>query len=920
MMLKDTSFIDEHISRFIDNINRRNPKETMACHNVYFLQTTDVYGNVTGEAYGINLMTNYGFSDIFINNRDTYLNLYIGDGTEMPTVDNKALFSPIVTTASTVIDHTKYRYPLRYDKENGIVTGVVRPYVGYFDYNLTNITEPREITEFGYGISHTNLYTHARVYDVDGNLSSITKNPNERLTIWVYWAISHRKELIEQAYDKGVYIFIDPTWFLTDRYISNRYVYLASEAVDDRNIDPRYTNKFTSGYYHSFAGNATAIDSNTIKSSITPSSLLFENKYDHMTYFVYGDYKGNGYGGSYNTNKFATSRFFIITHERLKDPEEIVSEIVYTNSYDSSYLTYAFGKNRDSGGNESRGSIPASKFDIQSLTMYNHITKEWDIEEVYDNDPNTEYSSRIMRIAGDMYMSFDGKDQSVRIFINTNPDIPITGFTNTGITLYATDAYWDTDTWEQIHTLSNVPTELQSKRYWIKVNGNDQGLNVVRDMVLHKIHVQREAFLTNITQNTSDINLVKPLSSNDNGWLMTKDKLVYLNDDGSTVSYAMKASSDVSPHQRYRWNTDDRILLLQYGTNINDLGRKLRIYTVGNDPAVPPTSVDMVLDFSTTLTHQNVYSFCDNGYFVAQRVGGVNEAVIVDFYNVDDDGNPIQYRLDNVYGCHGLNRSTNCVYVVPGTNRYEIYDMKNRTVIDTFEIPEEYQFQVISGWSDFIYVRTVNDGTYSVFLYNMRKKNLSKLSVDIPIFNMFNSTSSYDSPSRICLSVDECMIVGGLADTETKILKESDPENPISICPQNIASNSLYSLPCNNLHNAQLQYTNGGKQLILTTSYYHSYVVDIGYILDHGPLTFYPGDHYPYYGDQSWRQDYITAGIVDNGMWCVDSYGKLYWYPIENLLPHKVVGVTDIIQSYNNPKKLQNKCYTLTITNDTTKL
>ena len=95
MMKGDVNMRNDNIEcchDFPDNLKRfyKNMKDSTGCnvksHNMYLLQTTDRDGNITGEAYGINLMTNNGFQKLY-DTGSSFADsaIYIGNSTQIPT-------------------------------------------------------------------------------------------------------------------------------------------------------------------------------------------------------------------------------------------------------------------------------------------------------------------------------------------------------------------------------------------------------------------------------------------------------------------------------------------------------------------------------------------------------------------------------------------------------------------------------------------------------------------------------------------------------------------------------------------------------------------------------------------------------------------------------------------------------------------
>lgn len=120
--------------------------------NVYVIQKTNLDGDVVGEYYGMNLMTDFGMSQYFVANASFPTTIYIGNGTGTFNHTTNTLISPIVTTGSTLSDGTKsFNYPLYYDNISGLITCMSKFITAYFDYNITGITDTISITEYGLG-------------------------------------------------------------------------------------------------------------------------------------------------------------------------------------------------------------------------------------------------------------------------------------------------------------------------------------------------------------------------------------------------------------------------------------------------------------------------------------------------------------------------------------------------------------------------------------------------------------------------------------------------------------------------------------------------------------------------------------------------------------------------------------------------
>ena len=909
----------ESLKRFSENINKKNPGLHSENHNLYLLQTTDKDGNVTGEAYGMNLMTNYGFKRSYYDNNEfaesNSYSIFIGNGTDEPTLTNNALYSPIITTGSTYVEITRSYYPFTYNSNTDIATVNKSNYKGYFDYNISGITENKEITEIGYGSSATQLFTHTKIYDSKGNPSSITKRINERLTITMYIACCCKMSVVENAYNNQIYLFINPG--IVEPYYQDGYmlVYYCGGFGRDTHL-VYYSDRYSSNILldWSYRGNRdlnlfmstlkSQNDDNLIigKAKINPERFFLESSNQYVSNMIYST------TGLDQRNSVDSCRLYIIKPIQLSEPEELVSTNISTNSIKSSLITDEFGLESSS--------LPCTNFNITSLSMYNHLTKEWDIEESYLNDPNTDYNSTFY-IAGALWITFQGKSITAYVFTNIRTDIPITSFNNSNIVLYATDKYWDTSTWELISNLSNVDESLQCKRYYIITNENLVCLYPQRNMVYHQITTHKDSYTLPVPKHQIGDYAVKTLTNDKYGWIMSSKYLIYPNTDNGCVYYELTVgSNNAIPDYTWRWTTEegDRLIFVyrQQDTTTKLYDMYIRIYDTTN-PDSEPSYVDVKLDLPEQLNSYSMYCECtDSGMLVCKggNSGKNHYMIIVDIYGTGEG--PIQHRIDDVRIHWVLNRSDNVVYYkYDNINTYNIYDMRNQIITDSFTIPTEYTYSGICGWKDFIYVYVKDSSnTYTTFYYNIADRKLQQLMISRPELN-------YATYVR---SVDECMIVGVSSIQRIWLFKASDPTNPTLL----IDSTSYYSYYYMSL-GSQLKYINNNKQLLFVnyytrytsnTSIYYTFIstFDIGYRLDTGNNKILTRQIGP---SNIWGWGFVgMCGLFDNGIIRMSYYGDLTWYPIENCVYHKIVGTTTTVQSYNNPKKLSELTFSLSVTND----
>jgi hypothetical protein len=188
-------------------------------------------------------------------------------------------------------------------------------------------------------------------------------------------------------------------------------------------------------------------------------------------------YSNEYYDGMISTDR-AFNSLLIFWKENLAEPEELISENIYTDSDEESYLTKSFlGRWENYYMSTARGEFPVDQFSITSVSMYNHIDKSWNITESFTDGPNSYFNYRTFHNALSLWTTDNsGISRTVNVFVNDKTDIPIDSFDDSGITLYATDAFWDSSSWSLISDLSNVPTTLRTKRYFVCIGRTDNNI------------------------------------------------------------------------------------------------------------------------------------------------------------------------------------------------------------------------------------------------------------------------------------------------------------------------------------------------------------------------------------------------------------------------------------------------------------
>lgn len=964
-------------------------------HNMYILESYDREGNKTAEAYGLNVLTNTGMtrnfgSDVNSGNIITSITkLFIGSGTTDPTPTDTTLETPITTTAATTSKNdngvSQYgylaRFPMTYDSDTDTLSQAIHVYTGYFDYNLSGVTEDKEIHELGLGDSITNLWTHAKVYDVnvDGVSTPIKKKINERLIIKVLVSASYKVgTTISDLYDKGVYLTFEPSIFLRAMLDSNyatRY-FSSVQRIYGVSRTPNDTAGTHGVEYDRFLTNRCSISGNVATSTPSFGSDLIQKNGSYISKIVIGNIFYPSGSFHYYYELYPNQNLLIIEGRKcgvkLPSPEELVFGNLYTENHKSSRIipscvndrdrfildtdaTEVATSNVDSTEPHSWQYLPVSQMNIKSCMMYNHSTKQWDISETAENNPDYDYDAAQWFYYLNPYMSTPDGNKSVRIFTNRMTEFPITSLNVSGVKIYATDKYWDPASWVEIDDTLHVAEALQRKRYYID-SSDTKDLRPTYDCTKHGIITTNQP--KEITVPDTQKYGIKSLVNDTLGYFTTFSSIVFPDGD-EPIIYGLKCFGDDTNYSSLRWNTKDgsRILMLSNTTNLWN-NEKLRVYTI-TDSSSEPTFHDVTLNFTgTTNQSTNMRTFTRNGFYCSQNKTE-KSCVILDIVG-DADGVPTQYELTNIQHCYAMDFTDNCVYLKDDSDGlvFEIYDMRNKTVVKSFTIETGFTFTGIVGWNNIVYVRTKKtDGTYVTHVYDADNDQMSRVSdVDFPNMDVVYDSNigwiigtSTNGSTKIVyghypICAEDCMVLYQNASVQNYAFRKDDykvtpyvfmksqPDTPKPVFTANSVNYSNMYFYLDNMYN-----DSDGKHVYLYGNgwlpvFGYSYpsceprVIDIGRVIDTGQpdpeFLFNRQTPNPAIGGD--YSSYLTIAVYKNYLIyqknLKESSNKYEMYPIENFVPHKLTIETDTIQSYNNPKRLRNnRTHTFRITNDLSK-
>lgn len=515
----------EKIQNFMDNWRAKHgDTDLLTGHNVYLLQTEDRDGNITGEAFALNVTTWRYFWSYFAPNDGSrpyntngYIDhLYIGDGTheeygDFPTTRN-TMFHQTYTGEATRSANDLTRIEggtIYYDQDTGLLRGQAWVFTGYFDYVLSGIDSDLTVTEVGLSaqnVGRTELASHAYVLDSEGHYASFQKKVNEKLTITAYIINYHKPGYIENklwaqgvgfAWNPwGAFAFGRPGQPYSWSWAYNGTADITSHAIIssprwNTNNQRRYendtstrANRIVTGAHYflgNMAANATDQTMTSTKSFANINSLI-ENKgyyYDLLVMSISNQY------GEYNNSEY-TAQGALIKEMRLPEPEEIVTNYAYTGTINNKDLSANFG-HQQNAAYDTRGLLPITNLNISAVKSYNGLTKEWDIDETVTNGTNeVNLTMNQMYPWVGIYMNCPYLEattvkwgrQFVRIYFNMYTQFPITKMETSHISasnIWCSDQYWNPYSWERIEDPTNISTAQGTKRYYMGFGGEITG-------------------------------------------------------------------------------------------------------------------------------------------------------------------------------------------------------------------------------------------------------------------------------------------------------------------------------------------------------------------------------------------------------------------------------------------------------------
>lgn len=891
--------------------------------NIYHFETWDKDGNKTGEAYGDNIITSNGLHYWADGYYSPSARVWLGTGTGTPKTTDTSMFSSFYRVTST--NNAYAQYPQEYDSETGIITQKFRIYNGIVvPYNVDGVTTDTNITEFGLD-SGDILCSHGLIKDEHGDPSYIVKRVNEQMTITVYLSASVHERFYQDLFDNGILGFLILRNMITSVYsgylpgVSPTF-YLSGESfvpVTTRGNSP-YGNYYGGNVRN---GNATAYGPNNGRVNryeFNTPDLTIESVVHFETCANWSSVQYIEFNSEPRLSRSEETDLSIPF--RNDEPESFEFNYCRTNAWNSEYFDKIFRITHLLSWEDisSDGRIPIIDMSNLHSYMYNHIDKEWNIEEEIEYEPGVEWRTRNWHIQQQVYMRDpNGTARNVAVFTNDNVDAPIYAFNNSRVTLYATDKWWDPNSWSLIEDLSNLNASQRNARYYLYIWSADA-------IVLYPDrHWKKPKYVLSQTYNYTPY--YEPTEA-DSTWTFrscySEDLDVYcswqyilFHPEGcwgafdsatnpgtvkglsykypvgitglSDYQYTYSYSSSVCRY--HRWIINGFLILRQERGNASGYTDESKVHTLlriidvngykdytgtnlnDNATITDPTTgfvtdVQLELNNKTYATAAELSIICDLNRLIVWE-SNAKQCLIVEIER-DENGKPVVTQTtlttsstgnyDGRYLWYGQDK-----IILRKGFTYDIYSLTTKTLLRSVSIadfdPSITSVSLCVGWRNLMYVTGANaeSNPRSLYYYNYENDTWSYR------LNYYRDTIE---TSRMIAYNDECIIFSPASTTDTTssqpcIITANNPELYHGFTSYNHGNVPIKCIPC-----GDLKYLNDGKQLLFLTSvgdlndysnsYYKPQVWDIGYMIDRDSYqTTWCGP----YGIPSTRNDFIGS-------------------------------------------------------------
>lgn len=876
----------EHTPRKLDDSYNRmiefakNHRQHGGFSNLYLIKRIDPEGNVTGEFYGMNMMTDYGMDQYFIKNGSFPTKLYVGQGSNEFNYVTQTLSEkiPDVTMAATVSDTSKYyNFPMYYDpvlidSESGIITCMMQYLVCYLPTNINNVTGEFSITEYGIGSAIDELWTHSWVYDIKGNKTYITKNINEKLEFTVYLCYSYYEYLITSGYEQNRFTLIT-----TMQYFMNR---MREEGV--------YTFKRNNvGYKREYN---------------TRTSSKFEN--NSITYITplksFTLYQGTDAASGYIDGFCQWYTGFMSLETQQLDENEAES-VDITNFY-------SLTPTSPSGFSEKFGHanyVPITQIDVTSVNMFNHKgngDERWTNDVDYVNNKEKWYNETPIQnyFSTPIYYSNNNTVVGMYLYQNIRPEDKIIGIKCDAVTVYATDKYWDSSTWKLIKDFSNIPEDCQSARYWI-TSSNKNMITPIRECDDFHLAVKNEEdYVDGYETYLEFANNYGARAQCDNyeyGWYMF-DNIVFYPGKTRRSSFTIGKSGSLSTESM----TYDK-WLVTFNTGLEGFYLTDMSNLVNSDPV--PVQKQFEFNTSTDPISDAYRSESGTGIICVQSIKS-SEARIIDLKSKSSDVKiaNIQSKLAScIWGTQKV------AYITDDEKpKLKVRDCDTEADIVDVDLPEDIS-NITFMFGHTRYVWITDGSTYAYALDLNNQNNWVACTNTIPINKNLNNYKM--------TAVDDVLILYNRADVDISkafYIRMDYPNTCNNMSDFQISRSYLGQRIDFNLRYINSKTVNGKETkalVLLIDRGYHSSNADIGgaenMVIDFGQFL--------YDGTISRWSDYSNtwSSFILFGEFLLDRIKNRI--PIMNYMPIRIKGTTRTITTLNWIKNISDKLWEVTFTN-----
>lgn len=838
--------------------------------NIYVAQLMDRDGNVIEENYGMNVMTDYGMTQMFTNHASFPTNLYIGSGDGLfdPATNTmyQQQYAGAANTSSGGGTLTKINYPMYFnsspvDPEDRTITCVCRYMVGVFTYNIGG--GALSISEYGIGSSTTNLWTHSHVYNTAGQQITVVKPSETALVVTVFLCMSYSEKLITDAWSSGKSIVIT-----TMNRFFNEMGY-SSSGVNSANTP--YTFKADSVYQRTggtgFGYTSTGFTKESVGDNLYVRSVqMYTNMGEYTLSTVNTDTSGGYIDGTVMWD--TGNGFSMIERETMSSPIsfDVILSPLSSNMLKKDGLSYSIG---DPNG------VPFTQMSVSKVYCFNYQTGQYDIEESFVNDPDKWYNEIPMSttFANDIYYTTTSGGttsiQSMKVMVNLQTNDPIVSVTSAP-TLYATDKYWDINSWTFIDDPVNIPVSVQSKKYWISPSNFTFERGLPRFKLTQPSGYEKSFGFTGSFPTDYSI---EALASTDGKFFVMQNKLFrvsdkYIHNLGNYGYIVINGTSVVI------FNGDTL-----YKTNFVEIGSMTNTSSV-NDANMP--------DLNSRYITEGNDGWC-MFYNSATTGTAPNTALLV---HVSTNLNITQSVISNVQIACMINLTTNYAYIeTSDTHTINIVNAATGASVRTVSLDTStYANNPVTmfGYRNLLYVSDCS--TYTCV-------------IDTSTGTVTSCSVVLGSSLQSITAIDECMISYGGSNSSRSTTYYFRYDNPTFIGTLGSLTTSRWSWA----NKYELYKQNGAIYCLWycgASQYSFTPTIEV-----------YDFGHYMYDG--------TTVAISATGASRFFRMNNLIVqqnnsYCITNWIPHRIVGTTTTISTVNNPVHISGKQWGLKFTNVST--